>query len=174
VESKWKSYSMDRSGIFVLKEKLKFLKRDLKVWNKEIFGNLNLQRKDLIKRISNLDKKDDESSLNDEKKLERKELFSELEVVSLRQEALWKQKSRAKWIAKGDSNSKYFHSLVNWRRNKNEIKGVECLGKWCDKPEVVKGLVKDYFKERLTDSTSSDIRLGKVDFQTISPREMKC
>ena len=121
-----------------------------------------------------MDKKDDESSLNDEKKLERNDLFSELEVVSLRQEALWKQKSIAKWIAKGDSNSKYFHSLVNWRRNKNEIKGVECLGKWCDKPEVVKGLVKDYFKERLIDSTSSDIRLGKVDFQTISPREMKC
>jgi len=38
VESKWKSYSMDGSRIFVLKEKLKFLKRDLKVWNKEVLG----------------------------------------------------------------------------------------------------------------------------------------
>jgi len=37
----------------------------------------------------------DESNLNDEKKKERKNLFSELQVVSHRQEALWRQKSRA-------------------------------------------------------------------------------
>jgi len=33
---------MQGSGIFVFKEKLKKLKADLKVWNRESFGNINL------------------------------------------------------------------------------------------------------------------------------------
>jgi len=69
---------------------------------------------------------------------------------------------------KGYSNYKYFHSVVNCRRNKNRIKGVQTLGKWCEKLDIVKEVLKDYFKERLTDSTTTEIRLGKVEFQTIS------
>jgi len=56
-----------------------------------------------------------------------KELREGSSLVSHRQEAVWKQKSRAKWIEKGDSNSKYSHSRVNWRGKKNKIKGMDIL-----------------------------------------------
>jgi len=51
---------------------------------------------------------------------------------------------------------------VNWRRKKNEIKGVDILEQWCEKPYVVKVIVKDYFKQRLTDPTPFQIRFGKI------------
>ncbi|XP_068504281.1 uncharacterized protein [Phaseolus vulgaris] len=42
VRTKWESYEVQGCGIFVFKEKLKKLKEDLKVWNIESFGNINL------------------------------------------------------------------------------------------------------------------------------------
>jgi len=130
--------------------------------DREVFGHLNLKRQEIIKNIIELYMMDDESDLNDEKKEERNNMFSELQVLSHKQEALWRQKLIAKWINKVDSNFKYFHLVVKWRRNKNEIKGVQTLGKLCEKPDILKEVVKDYFKERLMKSTASEIRLGKV------------
>jgi len=91
---------------------------DLKVWNRDVFGYVNLQKQNIVNKIRELDKFDDESTLEDDQKVERRDLFSELSVMSHRQEAVWKQKSRAKWIGTNDSNSKYFHSILNWRRKK--------------------------------------------------------
>jgi len=45
---KWKEYEIQGNGMVVFKEKIKCLKRDIKVWNKEVFGNVN-QRVDEIK-----------------------------------------------------------------------------------------------------------------------------
>jgi len=171
VETKWDSYNVYGDGLSSLKEKLKKLKRDLKIWNKDVFGYTNLQKQTIINKISELDKLDDESNLKDEMRLERRDLFFQLNLVNHREDALWKQKSRAKWIEEGNSNSKYFHSMVNWRRKKNEIKGVEIQGQWWERLDVVKGIVKDYFKERLTESTPLEIRLEKVDFQNITEQD---
>jgi len=63
-----------------------------------------------------------------------------------------KQKARVKWIYKGDSNTWYFQSMVNRRRIKDEIIGVELLGQWWEEPRKVKYVVKDFFEKRLTES----------------------
>jgi len=39
------------SGIFVFKEKLKKLKVDLKIWNREVFGDIDQVREDIRKKI---------------------------------------------------------------------------------------------------------------------------
>ena len=38
---KWPSYEVCGGGLYIFKEKLKKLKADLKVWNKEVFGNVD-------------------------------------------------------------------------------------------------------------------------------------
>ena len=45
-----------------------------------------------------------------------KQLWWEYEVVLFEEEALWAQKARSHWIAQGDRNTKYFHSLAMVRR----------------------------------------------------------
>ena len=47
VKSSWVSYKVVGRGIFVFKEKLKRLKADLKVWNKEVFGDANQSSKEI-------------------------------------------------------------------------------------------------------------------------------
>ncbi|KAL8503366.1 hypothetical protein ACS0TY_022197 [Phlomoides rotata] len=44
INSKWNSYDINGWGGYVLKEKLKKLKGDLKQWNNEVFGTLERGR----------------------------------------------------------------------------------------------------------------------------------
>ena len=48
VEGKWRSYEGQGNVIKVLKEKFKLLKLDQKVWNKDVFGNLNSTKQSLF------------------------------------------------------------------------------------------------------------------------------
>ena len=41
LKEKWLNYKVQGGGIFIFKETLKKLKADLKVWNKEVFGDVN-------------------------------------------------------------------------------------------------------------------------------------
>jgi len=77
VISKWQRYEVQGSGIYVLKEKLKKLKADLKVWNKDTFGNLNQAGEDIQRHIQNLHARDDESELDEERREERRILLAE-------------------------------------------------------------------------------------------------
>ena len=69
---------------------------------------------------------DDIDELDENKIRERRELLSQLQDTNVRNESLLQQKSRALWIKQGDSNSKYFHASIRWRRLRNEIKGIHC------------------------------------------------
>jgi len=53
------------------------------------------------------------------------ELLSQLKLINLKHESVMQQNSRIKWLEQGDSNYKYFYSMIEWKGRKNEIKGVE-------------------------------------------------
>jgi len=44
--------------IWVLKEKLKRLEQDLKVWNNKVFGHINISEERIVLKINELDKRD--------------------------------------------------------------------------------------------------------------------
>ena len=62
---KWDNFDVQGSGIYVLKEKLKKLKTELKIWNKEVFGDVNLASEELQRRINELDARDDDNGLEE-------------------------------------------------------------------------------------------------------------
>ena len=84
VKRKWNNYVITRSSLFTLKKKLKCLKQYWIIWNKEVFGDVKLNKENIITKINDLDKLDEESCLNEEKKKKRKQLFVELRNLSLR------------------------------------------------------------------------------------------
>lgn len=57
-----------------------------------------------------------------------------------------RQKARIKWSVEGDENSKYFHSVIKRKNNKNNFRGIMVEGRWEENPEVIKGEVFKYFK----------------------------
>ena len=73
-------------------------------------------------------------------------MLAEQNENAFRQEAVIHQKARLKWLKNGDLNSKKFHSLIKWRRVRNEINGLFVDGHWCEDKEVVKDKVKDFLR----------------------------
>lgn len=55
VKEKWRSYKVEGWGSFILKEKFKRLKADLKAWNKEVFDTLDKKIEKRIQEIQELD-----------------------------------------------------------------------------------------------------------------------
>nr|GEX67738.1 RNA-directed DNA polymerase, eukaryota [Tanacetum cinerariifolium] len=66
------------------------------------------------------------------------------EVVKLLQEVEKKnsleaaQKAKIKWAIEGDENSKYYHGVINKKRNQLSIRGILVEGTWIDSPSLVK------------------------------------
>ena len=78
VRLKWENFDVQGSGIYVFKEKLKKLKAELKIWNKEVFGDVNLASEELQRRINELDTRDDDNGLEESEREERRSLLADL------------------------------------------------------------------------------------------------
>ena len=55
VEEKWRDFNVIGRGAFVLKEKLKLLKKEIGAWNKNQFGDLNAKMKILQEKMRYLE-----------------------------------------------------------------------------------------------------------------------
>jgi hypothetical protein len=111
-----------------LAQKLKALKGDLKVWNKEVFGDMGLKRQQLECELQALDEKESLSSLTSAERLIREDCRAELESVAHLEETSWRQKSRMLWLKEDDNNTKFFHKLANSHRRSNYMEKVELDG----------------------------------------------
>lgn len=101
--------------MFILSQKLKLLKSKLKVWNKDVFGNVH----DLLnKATKNMDVI--QSQIQSEGQKEdflAKEQKAQLEMeISLKLEDLfWQEKHKVKWHNEGDRNTAFFHKISKFR-----------------------------------------------------------
>ena len=74
----WDGYSFVGSPSFILAQKLKALKADLKKWNREEFGDLAL-RKDLLTELMGLDVREELVGLSNEEQICRLQLKGDIE-----------------------------------------------------------------------------------------------
>ncbi|KAL8474597.1 hypothetical protein ACS0TY_031158 [Phlomoides rotata] len=148
-------------GGFVFKEKLKRLKVDLKIWNREVFGSLDIE--DRRKEIHMLDLIDEVVGL-DEHEIElrnRERAWLSKDIQNT--DSLLCQKSRAKWIKEGDANTGFFHRCINRRRKNNEIVRVYINGEWKEEVEKVKNGIFDFFKTHFGPSQQCRLK-SSLDF----------
>ena len=137
VEEKWRSYEGQGNVIKVLKEKFKLLKADLKFWNKDVFGNLNSTKQSILQDIENLDCQDSQGCLEEIQRKLRSDLVRRLWENDAKIESLLRQKAITNWLRYDDSCTRFFHSSLRWRRLRNEVKGVDVGGLWCEEPCTV-------------------------------------
>jgi len=62
----WGQLHVPGFASFLVASKLKYLKEKLKVWNKEVFGDIEAKKHKLIELINSLDMKEESSSLSSE------------------------------------------------------------------------------------------------------------
>jgi hypothetical protein len=80
---------------------LKALKADLKVWNEEVFGNVEFLKRSLMEELGILDGLEEVQALVDEEKLRKTLVISELERTLLMEEISWRQKSKGSLAKRG-------------------------------------------------------------------------
>ncbi|XP_043725893.1 uncharacterized protein LOC122672496 [Telopea speciosissima] len=85
------------SPLQILFLKLKFLRDKLKVWNKEIFGNIHQNVKNCADDVSQAEVAHDLNRCNDSL-LQLYDARDRLQKVLLQEEIFWKEKSQVKWL----------------------------------------------------------------------------
>ena len=121
VQQWWGSYSFSGSSSYILVQKLKALKLDLRRWNAEVFGDVNARKNFLLACIQEMDAKEEDGQLSSEEQLAKGHAKTELEKVLLMEEINCRQKSRALWLREGDNNTRFFHRIANSNRRFNTI-----------------------------------------------------
>ncbi|XP_028105624.1 uncharacterized protein LOC114304686 [Camellia sinensis] len=125
--------------------KLNMLRSHLRVWNKDVFGNIDTQLKTAEEELHEWDLKVESRSLDEQDFKRRREVRSQVWQLSRSKKKLWHQKSRQKWAHSGDKNTRYFHIMASRRQRKNLLDFVVVEGRRVEDPAVVKQEVVRHF-----------------------------
>ena len=107
---------------------MKALKKDLKCWNKLVFGDMFLRKKCLLFELLVLDSREGVQVLSLANRTRRIEVKATIMYLASLDEISWRQKSKAPSLKEGDNNTGFFHRLANSYRRANTMKGVEVEG----------------------------------------------
>ena len=124
VKGWWQSYPSHGIPSYVLAQKLKALKGDLKKWNEKCFGNVAVKSHELLAELRVLETLAESRSLSINERIQQERLVAEWEQNSLLEEISWRQKSRELWLKEGDKNTKFFHRVTNSHRRYNTISSL--------------------------------------------------
>ena len=131
---------------YILACKLKALKRDLKHWNKQVFGDVAFRKKSLLTELLDIDMRGEMQVLTQEDRTRRLVVKSYIDYLASLEEISWRQKSKALFIKEGDNNTRFFHIIANSYRQTNQIRGVEVDGVLFEEELVVMDQVVDFYK----------------------------
>ncbi|KAL9667982.1 hypothetical protein QQ045_002352 [Rhodiola kirilowii] len=127
----------------------------LKKWNEQRFGKVKDKIKELQEKLSSIQEK---MRTNDVIEHEVK-LTRDLDEWFLREELLWKQRSRVDWLREGDRNTRFIHQRASHRRRVNRIEKLKSNEEtWITEEEGMCGLIVKYY-EKIFRSTRSDTRI---------------
>lgn len=132
VRYKW-DYTASSSPLLNLCLKLKGLKQNLKWWNKNEFGDINLKHGTLLNELSAIETELQgawSDTLWERLLAVRKEFFE----ADKQHEIFLKQKARVNWLKAGDKNSRYFHLTVQEKRKYNAF--ISMRQTWPSKDEL--------------------------------------
>ncbi|KHN37748.1 Transposon TX1 putative 149 kDa protein, partial [Glycine soja] len=71
-------------------------------------------------------------------------------------------------LKEGDSNSAYFHKIINSSRRRNTLRGMQINGGWVDNPLAIKEAILQHFKSRFADPCLSGPNLDGVSFKALT------
>ncbi|XP_028074762.1 uncharacterized protein LOC114277117 [Camellia sinensis] len=162
----WKNSNFVGWVGFIIQQKLKYLKLELKKWNSEVFGNASSRLKATEDELHTLDITAMARDLLVSEKDIRREVRGEVWKLYRRVEWLWHQQFRLNCSLQGDKNTRYFHVITSTRQSRNMINSISLNGVSYEEPSRVKHEVILHFRNQFKESWVNRLVLDG-DFKSI-------
>ena len=164
----WQGIVVRDNPSYRLTVKLKELKQNLKIWNREVLGSLERNKAEALKQVELWDLVEGERSLTEEE-LSRKKKAKEgyAKWVSL-EETHWRQLSRELWLREGDRNTGYFHRMANAHRRVNFLNKIKINGVRLSKEQEVREGIANAYQQLLSDSFGWKADIGGLLLKQVS------
>lgn len=132
--------------MFVLSQKLKFLKNKLKIWNKDVFGNVHDLVSQAQAHLNQIQAQIDSLGQNDNLLEQQKLAHINFDKALEKEEIFWKEKANVKWHLEGDRNTRYFHNLAKLKAKTNKISTIRHDEQLLTDPELIASHITNHFK----------------------------
>nr|GEX64674.1 nucleotide-binding alpha-beta plait domain-containing protein [Tanacetum cinerariifolium] len=140
MEQTWNDAQVtDTNALSKLTKKLKYLKENIHRWikdNKDSSKNYKQGLKDDLVKINLLL---DNGEANSDILIKHMDVLKSLQDLVKLDSMETTQKTKIKWMIEGDENLKYYHVVLNKKRNQLAIRGILAEGRWIESPVLVKG-----------------------------------
>nr|GEU65765.1 reverse transcriptase domain, reverse transcriptase zinc-binding domain protein [Tanacetum cinerariifolium] len=153
VKEAWSALSNtdgDRGPLLSLNSKIKGLKSQLKSWFSQTKANEISRKKSALASLEVLDEKIDVGQANKEEKVLRVNTWYELDNLEKLDSKDLFHKARVRWDVEGDENSKFFHGIINSKRNTQKIQGIMQDGVWISEPNAIKSAFLNLYKQKFS------------------------
>ncbi|RVW41162.1 putative ribonuclease H protein [Vitis vinifera] len=167
----WQGIEVRGSGGFRLTAKLNELKQKLKVWNREVFGNLECNKDAALQQVEYWDRVKGERSLTVEELACKKEANEGYAKWVDLEETHWRQASRELWLKEGDRNKGYFHRMASAHRRANYMDKIKINGVKLTEEQEIREWVVNAFQQQLSESSEWRADIGSLQFNQISLQE---
>ncbi|KAK3227162.1 hypothetical protein Dsin_007024 [Dipteronia sinensis] len=109
------------------------VKRKIKGWLNESKRKA-VSVKQLQENLKDIDNKATNEGWSEQLRKERWSVLASLWKKMRQDDQMWRHKSRVRWLQEGNKNSRFFHSIANGRRVRNQITGIVIDGARVAKP----------------------------------------
>ncbi|GJW80269.1 putative RNA-directed DNA polymerase, eukaryota, reverse transcriptase zinc-binding domain protein [Tanacetum coccineum] len=147
IKSEWDSLDSNNSG-FPIKchEKFCILKAKIRQWNNNKKTMKRNRKAAALEELSFIEKKIDEGSASPSDTENRLNLLHELEIIDKFASMDLIQKARVKWDIERDENTKFFHGLINQKRQNQMINDIMVDGNWITDLSLIKDAFFQFYK----------------------------
>jgi hypothetical protein len=134
------------SPMFILSRKLKLLKEQLKVWNKDVFGNVHIFVRDAEERLVNIQNQIQMNGSNDALRDLEFKAKSDLDDALHRENWFWQEKSRVNWHKDGDRNTGYFHRIAKIKNTTKVLSSLRVEEELVTDPTIIVDHIVNYYQ----------------------------
>lgn len=154
IDKEWSADANDSDPWETIKKKLQNCQKALQCWHKKTFRKADdaiREKKNTLQSLLN-----GNQSMHDLD--EAKRIQKDIDGLWKQDELFWQQRSRIKWLNRGDRNSRFFHASTIQRRGRNRIHRIQNKnGGWVEGKDEVFGTIMEHFREVYTSDNPTDM-----------------
>lgn len=124
-----------------------------------------------MEKIKDMDRLEEERPLTGEERLFREGCHKDFQMLALKEEVYWHQRSRIRWLKEGDCNTKFFHKVASYNKSLDAIYGLMINGVWTENKSKIKNEVESYYVNLFKDDVPIRPLLNGLEYNKISDVE---